>query len=283
MRARFIQGMSHMKLVDLGELDAPVLLFGGAYSNLQATRAVLDVARTEGIAASHVICTGDVVAYCADAAQTVALIREHGCSVVAGNCEKQLAAYQDDCGCGFEMGTTCDLLSAGWYAHANRTVGAEDRAWMAGLPDMIQFTHLGQTHAVIHGGMSDVSRFLWPVSSDAEFWEEINLIQQIVPQTSCVISGHSGLAFQRELDGVTWVNAGAVGMPPHDGAPHTRYAILSDGVLSFHRLEYDAHAAALAMEQAGLVQGYHHALTRGYWPSEEVLPPVLRVSSRASG
>lgn len=272
-----------MKLLDLGELDAPVLLFGGPYSNLHATQAVLEVAKAEQIAASHVICTGDVVAYCAHAAQTVALIRAHGCTVVAGNCEKQLAQYEDECGCGFEAGSACDLLSAGWYAHASRTVGAADRAWMAGLPDLVQFTHLGQTHAVIHGGVSDVSRFLWPTSTDAEFEEEIKLIQDVAPQTSCIIAGHCGLAFQRDLDGVSWINAGAVGMPPHDGAPQTRYAIISNGVLSFHKLEYDADAAAQAMQHAGLVQGYHRALITGYWPSEEVLPPELRVPSRASG
>ena len=48
-----------MKLVDLGELDAPVLLFGGPYSNLQATQALVELAKREGIPASHMICTGD--------------------------------------------------------------------------------------------------------------------------------------------------------------------------------------------------------------------------------
>ena len=38
----------------------------------EATRAVLDAAATHGIPPGRMICTGDVVAYCAEAAETVA-------------------------------------------------------------------------------------------------------------------------------------------------------------------------------------------------------------------
>ncbi len=210
-----------MKQCDLGVLDGPVLIFGGPYSNLQATEAVLDQAIQRGIAPSNVICTGDIVAYCGQPVETIAAIRSHGCAVVAGNCEKQLAVYQDNCGCGFEAGTTCDLLSAGWYAHASATVGAEDRRWMGALPDMITFTHQGMQSAVIHGGVQDISRFIWPSYPDAVFQEEIFEIQVTVPQISCIFAGHSGLSFQRKIGNVRWVNAGVVGMPPHDGGPES--------------------------------------------------------------
>ena len=272
-----------MKLADLGELDAPVLLFGGPYSNLHATQAVLAEAARLGIPADHVICTGDCVAYCAHPAETVAVLREFGCHVVAGNCEQQLAAYEDNCGCGFDAGSTCDLLSAGWYAHANAHVSAEDRAWMGGLPDVISFSHGGQGYAVIHGGITDVSRFVWPISPHHVFEEEIEKIQKVMSNTSCIISGHSGIAFQRDVTGVRWVNAGVIGMPPHDGQPDTRYAVLRDGEFEICTLSYDHHAAAAAMQEAGLTQGYDQALLTGYWPSEDVLPEDLRLSSFASG
>ncbi|MGC9271648.1 MAG: radical SAM protein, partial [Acidiphilium sp.] len=44
----------------------PVLIFGGNYSNLQASIALLDAARAHGIAPDHIICTGDIIAYGAD-------------------------------------------------------------------------------------------------------------------------------------------------------------------------------------------------------------------------
>ena len=100
-----------MKHSDLGVLDGDLLLFGGPYSNLQATQAVLTQANVRGIAADHVICTGDIVAYCGAPVATLAAVRAFDGVVLAGNCEVQLAQDADDCGCGFEDGSTCDRLS----------------------------------------------------------------------------------------------------------------------------------------------------------------------------
>ncbi|MEO3414795.1 metallophosphoesterase family protein [Roseovarius sp. CAU 1744] len=272
-----------MQVQDLGELDGPVLLFGGPYSNLPATRAVRQRAHELSIRPDHMICTGDLVAYCGEPAETAAEIRSLGCAVVAGNCEKQLAAYQMDCGCGFETGSTCDLLSAGWYTHANAAIGADHRTWMAGLPDIVTFTHHGRRCAVIHGGVTDVSRFLWPVSPEAAFAEELALLQGITGQVDLVIAGHCGLAFRRRMGQVEWINAGVIGMPPNDGSPATRFAVLQSGAVRFERLDYDHLAAAGTMRAQGLTQGYDSALVTGYWPSEEVLPPELRRPALARG
>ena len=86
---------------DLGALEGPLLLFGGPYSNLQATRALRAEAERLGIPPARVICTGDVVAYCGDPAATVDEIRDWGCHVVLGNCEESLGRDGEDCGCGF--------------------------------------------------------------------------------------------------------------------------------------------------------------------------------------
>jgi hypothetical protein len=61
------------------------VVFGGPYSNLEATRAVLDEATRLSISADRIICTGDVVAYGADAAATVDLVRDRVGHVVMGN------------------------------------------------------------------------------------------------------------------------------------------------------------------------------------------------------
>src|SRR5262249_34730080 len=57
-------------------VDKPLMVFGGPYSNLEATRPVLDEAVRLSISADRIICTGDVVAYGADAAATVDLVRD---------------------------------------------------------------------------------------------------------------------------------------------------------------------------------------------------------------
>lgn len=67
-----------MKLHDLGEIGGPVLVFGGPYSNLQATRALLDRSREAGFGPERMICTGAIVTDCAQPAETIADIRAAG-------------------------------------------------------------------------------------------------------------------------------------------------------------------------------------------------------------
>ena len=268
--------MTSFEIRDVFEDDAPILVFGGPYSNLQAIRALRTEARRLGIAADRVICTGDVVAYCADAAETVAEIRDWGCHVLAGNCERQLAAGALDCGCGFQEGTVCNLLSAGWYAHASAQVGQDARHWMASLPDGLRFRHAGRMCLALHGGVTDIARFLFERSPETDFTEELAELGPDVPDV--VLAGHSGIPFVRKIGQVTWANAGVIGMPPNDGKPQTRYAVLEAGEMVLHSLDYDWHGAQKAMEAAGLTQGYHAALGTGFWPSEDALPPSMRRS-----
>src|ERR1700739_432104 len=89
-------------------IDGPALVFGGPYGNLQATAAVLAEAERRGIPPARVICTRDLVAYCAEPAATIDLVRRAGIRVVMGNCDEQLAQGAHDCGCGFPQGSTCE-------------------------------------------------------------------------------------------------------------------------------------------------------------------------------
>ncbi|MDJ1015195.1 MAG: metallophosphoesterase family protein [Paracoccaceae bacterium] len=256
---------------DFGRFEDPVVLFGGAYSNLDALEALAGAA--EG---RPVIGTGDIVGYCGQPAETVARVRQLGWPSVAGNCERQIAEGSSDCGCGFETGSVCDLLSQGWYPFASGEIGEEQRRWMAGLPGCATFVQGGLRFAVVHGGFSHASRFLWPSSSEDDFVSEIALVEEACGPVDGVIAGHSGVAFQRRIGRHRWINAGAIGLPPHDGRPETRYAVLDDGDVVFERLAYDHAKARRAMEARGLAQGYHETLTTGIWPSEDILPPELR-------
>src|SRR5262244_3138629 len=73
-------------------MDGAVLVFGGPYSNLEATLAVLAEARRRAIPRERIICTGDIVAYAADGVATTVAVREAGVRAVMGNCEESLAA-----------------------------------------------------------------------------------------------------------------------------------------------------------------------------------------------
>ena len=273
-----------MRVRDLGRIEGPVLVFGGVYSNAQALEALMRVARDDlGLPSERMICTGDIAGYCAGAFDCVDRVMRAGLAVVAGNVERQLGSGADDCGCGFAAGTTCDLLSGAWYAHAASEVSETQRAWMRDLPDVVTFHHEGARHAVLHGGASDIARFVWPDAPGDIFDAEWRMLEAAIGPVDRVIAGHCGLAFRRETARGPWINAGAIGLPPHDGAPETRFCVLQGGQATFHRLAYDHDAAARAMVASGLTQGYHAALSSGYWPSEDVLPPSLRRPVLASG
>ncbi|MFK7835576.1 MAG: metallophosphoesterase [Sulfitobacter sp.] len=268
---------------DLGVLDGPVLLFGGPYSNLQALNAVLSAAAARGIAGDHMICTGDLVAYCGSPVEVTRLIRHLGVPVVAGNCEVQLGQGAPDCGCGFEEGSACDMLSGHWYSHASAALTQDDKVWMSRLPRTLSFHHQGERYGVIHGGVRDIARFIWPNDPPEVFAEEWEAVVQAIGPVDHIIAGHCGIPFVKDTAKGQWINAGVIGMPPHDGCQQTRYAILDGGAAQIMRLTYDAPGAADAMAAAGLPDGYRSGLIKGYWPSEDVLPPALRVPSLASG
>ncbi len=264
-----------LNIHDCGELRGDVLVFGGPYSNSQAAEALLSEATARGIARSNLICTGDVMAYGADPAKTWELVAANCATVVAGNCEMQLGAGAAECGCGFEDGSACDLASRGWFAHADAQAGPY-RAALQNCPDIAVFTHAGRCFAVIHGGATDIARFIWPDAAEAVFQEEIAAIEAACGPVDGVFCGHSGIGFQRYIGACHWINSGVIGMPPHDGRPETRFAILSSDGVILERLSYGHNAAAMAMEAAGLTQGYHQSLRSGVWPNEDVLPQSLR-------
>ena len=261
-----------MQVRDLGAIDRPLLVFGGAYSNYQALQALFEHAEALGFADDQLIQTGDIAGYCAQPQACLDAIAQRGILGIAGNVELSLAEGADDCGCGFEDGSACDVLSRGWYPFAQAHVNAAARRFMAGLPGMLRFTHYGRRVAVLHGGARDVSAFIWPDDPDERFRVEIEALGGV----DIVLAGHCGLSFQRRIDGVDWINAGVIGLAPNDGQPATRFGVLNAQGFHLETLHYDHERAAAQMRPAGLTQGYDTALLSGHWPSEDILPPSLR-------
>lgn len=258
-------------VLDLGVVEQPVLFFGGPYSNLEATTALLEAARDLGVPPERTICTGDVVAYCADPAATVAAVREAGVHVVMGNCEESLGFDAEDCGCGFAEGSACDVLSRQWFAHAQASLDADARAWMRGLPRRIEMTAAGARLVVVHGSAREIAGFVFASSPGEAKAADLNRLAADV-----VVGGHAGLPFTSPVGRRLWHNAGVIGMPANDGTPRGWFTLMrpeEDGLaFECRALDYDFRAAAARMREIGLSAGYAEALESGLWPSEDVLP-----------
>ena len=115
------------------DTSGPLVVFGGPYSNLAATRAMIAEAQRLGVPPERVVCTGDVVAYCAEPEETAAAIARLGLP-----CRSRATASSSSqpepptARCNFEEGSACDLLAKGWYPFANARLSAGLRAWMRG-------------------------------------------------------------------------------------------------------------------------------------------------------
>ncbi len=255
--------------------DGPLLFFGGPYSNLQATRAVLAAADRHQIPPDRIVCTGDVIGYGADAKATVDLVRSAGIRVVMGNCEESLAQGAGDCGCGFAPGSMCGRLSAAWFGHASQELGPEERAWMASLPRRLDIRIAGVTLAVVHGSLAEINRFVF-ASTPAR----VKALDLALSGVDGIVAGHCGLPFTQIIGGRLWHNPGVVGMPANDGTPNVWFSVLTPGEgarslrIEYRSLSYDHGAAARKMRSAGLPSAYADALGTGLWPTCDVLPPA---------
>jgi predicted phosphodiesterase len=252
-------------------MNGATLIFGGPYSNFEATRAVLAEASRLGIPSERIVCTGDVVAYCADPVATLDLVRASGMNVVMGNCDEQLGNSADDCGCGFPPGSSCDRLSAAWYTYADARITPAHRTWLASLPRRLDIEIGGTRLAVIHGATNEISRFIFASTPVLAKKRELDFVG-----LDGIVAGHCGLPFSQVIDGRLWHNAGVIGMPAHDGTPRVWFSVLTpvDGGIEIdhHSLSYDHAGAATAMARAKLPSEYEQALSTGLWPSCDVLP-----------
>ena len=255
--------------LDLGPVSGPVLVFGGPYGNLQATLALLAEARDVG--ADRVICTGDVVAYCAEPEATVAALQDAGVHVVMGNCEESLGFDQEDCGCGFIEGSECDRLSVRWMEYARGALSPGSKAWMRALPRRLRFGLGGRRFSVIHGGVADISRYVFASTAEPEMARDLDQLD-----ADGVVGGHSGLPFTTFVGSRLWHNPGVIGMPANDGTPRVWYSVLAetpDGLsISHEALDYDHGAAARAIRKSALPEAYARTIEDGLWPNMDVMP-----------
>lgn len=270
--------MSDNARYSLGQLSGPVCLFGGPYSNAHALEALQQALSVHAIPPSNIICTGDMVAYCGQPVETLDQIKAWGIPVVMGNCEESLAQAADDCGCGFDEGSSCSLLSVSWYRFSNQLISDEHRSWMASLPRFIDFSLNGLRFGVTHGSPERINEFVFESSSEQR---KISLMRDL--EVDVMVGGHCGLPFGQALGAWRyWLNSGTIGMPANDASSRVWYLILKpeeDGVSArWHSLDYDIWGAQDAMLKAGLPDAYRLALADGLWPSMDVLPEPERLA-----
>lgn len=254
---------------NIGKRGGKLLVFGGVYSNLQALEQLMQIAESVGVAPDHVICTGDVVGYCAQPEECVQLIRDWGIHSIAGNVEIQLREGQDDCGCDFSSGGRCDIFSRQWYPFAQEKLSDASIGWMKGLPDFIQLEFAGKKGVVLHGSWHETAGYIFASTP----WD-IKEKSLADAGADFVLAGHCGLPFHHAENEKYWLNPGVIGMPANDGSTRVWYMILEESDFTFEHLnfDYDFQEAARLMQAKGLPLPYAQTLQTGIWDNCEILP-----------
>ena len=261
---------------NIGEISERLLVFGGVYSNLQALQSLRAVAEKLEISPKNIMCTGDVVAYCSQPEETVQLMRDWGVHSIAGNVEIQLREGQEDCGCNFEDGTTCDILSNSWYPFTKNKLSEASIDWMKTLPDFIRFTFKGKSGLVLHGSLDQTAGYIF---KSTESSIKRTIFSQA--QADIIIAGHCGLPFYDQYENKHWINPGVIGMPANDGTTDVWYAIMElkqgEIILTHHRMNYNHQLASKLMDDHNLPSQYSKTLLTGIWDNCDILPEVETV------
>lgn len=263
------------KVTQTIEIKGKILLFGGVYSNLQALKKLRKIADTLKIPPKNCICTGDIVGYCAQPEETVQFLKKWGAKSILGNVEEQLINDADTCGCNFDEGSRCDVLSNQWFPYAKQMISEKSIQFLKTLPRYFRFHYAGKTVQVVHGTYSNISEFVFKSTP----WE-VKQAEFHKTESEVIIAGHCGLPFYHQADNYLWLNPGVIGMPANNGSPKVWYVIMedADNLLSFqhHSFSYNHLKTFRFMLKNKLPKAYADTLLTGIWDNMEILPPAER-------
>lgn len=259
---------------NIGQLSGKVLVFGGAYSNLQSIKKLKQIADDLSIPSSNVINTGDVVGYCAQPEEVVQLNKAWGIHTIVGNVEVQLRENQLDCGCEFREGSRCDVFSSQWYPYSQSKLSKGSIEWMKTLPDFIEFEYLNHKGFVLHGSYFETAGYIFKSTN----WEEKERNFKTT-NSDLILAGHSGLPFNDSKENKHWLNAGVIGMPANDGTDRVWYLILDTNekgelIFEHHSFTYDNEETFDLMKVNQLPREYAETLKTGLWDNCEILPEI---------
>lgn len=220
-----------------------IAIFSDIHGNLQALESVL--ADIEAQKPDAIYCLGDLVGYGANPNEVTERLRRQGYPTVMGNYDDGVGFERDECGCAYreEAERERGQRSLEW---TKARVTSENKTYLRSLANEIRLDADGRRILLVHGSPRKMNEYLFedrPISSFQRLAAASN--------ADVIAFGHTHKPYVKEVDGVTFVNAGSVGKPK-DGDWRACYALIDDGKATFRRVEYDVKAAAAAIRATDL-------------------------------
>ena len=246
-------------------------LISDIHANLPALRAVLDdiSARPEIDATFHL---GDLVGYAPWANETVALLKDSRIEGIAGNYDSTTATDYKHCGCKYEDPHQAELAHIS-YEWTRQHCTAETKRFLGRLPFRIDLRpngghQSGPTVILVHGTPT-LNTLYWTEDRSDTFC--LNMAEKAGAKAGDVICfGHTHKPWQREIEGIRFVNTGSVGRPK-DGDPRAGYVLLDMSgekpAAEFVRVAYDVEEAIEGILRSELPDEFAEYLRTGGKPA----------------
>lgn len=212
------------------EMRGPALVFGGAYSNVQALRAVLAFARAREIRVAS-----DFHRRSCRLWRRRRGLRRSGARQRHHRDPRQLRGKSRRRRGGLRL----RFRAGDRRATRSRRPGMAMRwrnstrrgaPWLAALPPRVDLEIAGLRLAVLHGAPSGVSTFVFPSGPTRVKASELALLDGAMgAHVDGVIVGHSGLPFTQSVEGRLWQDPVRSGMPANDGTPRVWCSVLVPG------------------------------------------------------
>lgn len=232
-----------------------------------------------GRGCDRIFCLGDLGGFGADPNGVWPVLQEHGIECIAGNYDIAIGLGAEDCGCGYSDPRDNEYAQV-MYDYTRLHTDPEFARWMGALPLEHRETVDGVDLHLVHGSPLAINDFFWESLPDHEARLRVE-----ASGADLIVCTHTGLPWQRTIDGTHVLNAGTVGRSANDGEPHGWYAVveLDDGVIDAELVpvHFDWREHADEMRAAGLPEAFADSVESGWWTTcLEVLPPKERSHGR---
>jgi putative phosphoesterase len=226
---------------ELLDRDMKLALISDIHGNLDALKAVVEDAKKTGL--EVFLNAGDAVGFGIYPSQVVQALRSAMFVNVIGNVDLEvLQALRDP----------KPKKNDGTMGIAIKELSPSDVAYLQSLPKELRLEIDGRKVLVTHGTPDSIDEHIYPDSPEQR-------LREIAAKANAdvIITGHSHMQMNRNVDGVTFVNPGTVGRPV-DGDPKAEYAVLNLNPLTveFRRVNYDVETLADEMRKRGLPESH---------------------------
>ena len=214
-----------------------IAILSDIHGNLPALKAVIKDALEKGC--NRFISLGDVVSYYSQPAECIELLMQHDAINILGNHDSYIV---NDTNC-----PRSKAVSRIVNDH-KKMLNKSQLKWLSNSLVFLKEKDI----LFLHGGPDNPQdQYLYSVSKDI-FPEDINML----------FSGHTHVQIIAKFEKKTYCNPGSVGQP-RDGDSRAAYAILMDGSIALHRVNYDIDETVNAMKDFGYDAFYYENLYQG--------------------